>query len=90
MISASLAVAYPIRQASETNMNRDRIEGHWKQFSGRLKERWSRLTHNESGIAAGKRDQRAGSMQVRQGASKEEFERQVTDFLYISRRWFRS
>jgi len=77
-------------------MNRDRVEGSWKQFSGKLKERWGRLTHDESGIDAGKHDQLAGSIQVRHGNSKEEIPRQVTDFLYrnrdwdISRRWFRS
>jgi len=75
-------------------MNRDRIEGSWKQFSGRLKEHWARLTRNESGIDAARRDQLAGSIQARHGHSKEETERQVADFLYrnrdwdISRRWF--
>jgi len=77
-------------------MNRDRIEGNWKQFSGKLKEHWARFTGNESGIDAGRRDQLAGKVQVRHGNSKEEIERQVADFRCrnrdwdISRRWFRS
>lgn len=77
-------------------MNRDRVEGSWKQFSGKLKERWGRLAHDDSAIDAGRRDQLAGSIQVRHGNSKEETARQVADFLYrnrdwdISRRWFRS
>ncbi len=68
-------------------MNRDRIEGNLKQFSGRLKEQWGRLTRNEIGVNAGKRDQLAGSIQVRHGNSKEEAERQVRDFLYRNRDW---
>jgi uncharacterized protein YjbJ (UPF0337 family) len=77
-------------------MNRDRIAGNWKQFSGKLKEHWARLTRNETGIDAGRREQLAGSIQVRHANSKEEVERQVADFLNrnrdwdISRRWFRS
>lgn len=68
-------------------MNRDRIEGNLKQFSGRLKEQWGKLTHNEIGVNAGKRDQLAGSIQVRHGISQEEAERQVRDFLYRNRSW---
>jgi uncharacterized protein YjbJ (UPF0337 family) len=68
-------------------MNRDRVEGNLKQFSGKLKEQWGRLTHDESGVDAGRRDQLAGSVQVRHAMSKEETERQVRDFLYRNRDW---
>ena len=76
-------------------MNREQVEGNWKQFSGKLKEQWGRLAQNDSAVAAGKRDQLAGSIQLRHGISKEDTERQVRDFLYrnrdwdLSRRWFR-
>ena len=68
-------------------MNRDRVEGNWKQFSGKLKEQWGKLTHDALGTHAGKRDQLAGSIQVRHGMSKEETERQLRDFLYRHRDW---
>ena len=68
-------------------MNRDRVEGNWKQFSGKLKEQWAKLTHNDLGVNAGKRDQLAGCIQVRHGNSKEESERQVRDFLCRNRDW---
>ncbi len=77
-------------------MNRDRVEGNWKQLRGNLREQWGRLLGNESGVDAGRRDQLAGSIQVRQGISKEEIERQLSDFLErnrdwdLSKRWFRS
>ena len=77
-------------------MNRDRVEGNWKQFGGKLREQWGRLLSNESGVDAGRRDRLAGSIQVRQGISKEEIERQLSDFLErnrdwdLSKRWFRS
>jgi len=77
-------------------MNRDRVEGNWKQLRGNLREQWGKLLGNESGVDAGRRDQLAGSIQVRQGISKEEIERQLSDFLDrnrdwdLSKRWFRS
>ncbi len=76
-------------------MNRDRVEGNWKQFSGKVRERWSKLLGDESGVESGKRRQLVGSIQARHGISKEEAERQVKDFLYrnrdwdLSRRWIR-
>jgi uncharacterized protein YjbJ (UPF0337 family) len=69
------------------DMNRDRVAGNWKQFSGQLKEQWGRFTHDDSRVDSGRRDQLAGSIQVRHGMSKEEAERQVRDFLYRNRDW---
>jgi len=68
-------------------MNRDRVEGSLKQFGGKLKEQWSKLVHDDLGIDAGKREQLAGSIQVRHGNSKEEAARQVSEFMYRNRDW---
>ncbi len=68
-------------------MNRDRVEGNWKQFSGSVRAQWGRLTGDESGVNAGKRDRLAGSIQELQGLSKEESERQLKEFLYRNRDW---
>ena len=95
-VDADPVDAYPITQRWEMDMNRDRVEGNWQQFSGKVREQWGKLTHDDLGVNAGKRDQLAGSIQARHGISKEESERQVRDFLYRnrdwnpSRRWFRA
>jgi len=68
-------------------MNRDLVEGNWKQCRGKLREQWGKLVHSESGVDAGKRDQLSGSMQARHGNSKREAERQLRDFLYRNRDW---
>ena len=68
-------------------MNRDRIAGKLKQLGGKLRQGWGRLTRDETGVNAGKRDQLAGSIQARHGMSKEEAERQLRDFLNRNRDW---
>lgn len=68
-------------------MNRDRIAGNWKQFSGRVQEQWSRLVGDEPGLSAAQYTQRAGCIQARRGESNEETERQLRDFLRRNRNW---
>jgi uncharacterized protein YjbJ (UPF0337 family) len=41
-------------------MNRDRIEGNWKQLKGIAMQRWGRLTADYAGVVAGKRQHRLG------------------------------
>lgn len=66
-------------------MNRDRLKGKWKQFSGRARERWGRLTDNQLCVAAGKHDQTAGRYQEQYGITQEEGERVLTEFLRRTR-----
>jgi uncharacterized protein YjbJ (UPF0337 family) len=61
-------------------MNEDRIEGNWKQFKGKVKEQWGRLTDDDLDVIAGRRDQLAGKIQERHGIAREEAERQIKDF----------
>lgn len=61
-------------------MNRDQIEGKWKQMSGKVKEKWGRLTDDDLQTIRGKRDQLIGKVQERYGLAKEDAERQVDEF----------
>ncbi|MBL8344676.1 MAG: CsbD family protein [Rubrivivax sp.] len=58
-------------------MNWDRIQGDWKQLTGRAKEQWGKLTDDDLSIVAGRRDQLAGKIQERYGVAKEDAEKQV-------------
>ena len=58
-------------------MNWDRIEGNWKQFKGKVKEQWGKLTDDEIDKIAGRRDQLAGKIQECYGIGKDEAERQL-------------
>lgn len=61
-------------------MNWDRIAGNWKQFKGKAKEQWGKLTDDDLDRIAGQRDQLAGKIQESYGIGKDEAERQLTDW----------
>jgi len=64
----------------ESAMNWDRIEGNWKQFKGIVKEQWGKLTDDELDVTEGKWDRLTGKIQETYGISKEEAERQLSEF----------
>ena len=68
-------------------MNRDRIEGLWKQLGGVLKQRWGVLTFDQAVVAAAKREQCAGLALQRSGLAKEQSSNQIRDFLHRNRHW---
>ncbi len=61
-------------------MNSDQLKGNWKQFVGKAKEKWGRLTDNDWKVVEGKRDQLVGKTQERYGITREEAERQLGNF----------
>ncbi len=62
-------------------MNRDILQGNWKQLKGNIKEQWGKLTDDDMAAAEGNYDQLVGRIQERYGYSREETERRVNDFL---------
>ena len=61
-------------------MNEDTIKGNWKQFKGKVKEQWGKLTDDDLDVIAGKRDQLVGRLQERAGIARDEAEKQVKDW----------
>ena len=68
-------------------MNWDRIEGNWKQFKGKAKQKWGGAHGRRvSTIWRGKRDELIGKIQERMGIAKEKAEREVNDWAsFVSR-----
>jgi uncharacterized protein YjbJ (UPF0337 family) len=58
----------------------EHAQGNWKEWKGRLRERWGEITDDEWNVIAGKREQLIGRLQQRYGISAEEAERQVDEF----------
>jgi uncharacterized protein YjbJ (UPF0337 family) len=61
-------------------MNRDQLEGQWKDLKGKAREHWGKLTDDDLDVVAGKRDQLIGRIQQRYGRTKEDAEREVNEF----------
>jgi len=52
-------------------MNKDILEGNWKQIRGSAKEWWGKLTDDDFDRIAGKRDQLVGALQEKYGYTHE-------------------
>jgi uncharacterized protein YjbJ (UPF0337 family) len=63
-------------------MDWDRIEGNWKQFKGKVKEQWGKLTDDEIDEIRGNREQLEGKLQARYGYAKDKARAEVDE-------WFR-
>ena len=61
-------------------MDWNRVEGNWKQFSGKIKEQWGKLTDDDLDVIAGKRDQLEGKIQERYGYAKDQVHKDVDDW----------
>ena len=61
-------------------MNWDQIKGDWKQLTGKVKEKWGKLTDDDLTTAAGQRDQLLGLLQKRYGLAKQKAEKELDEF----------
>ncbi len=61
-------------------MNQDTMQGTWRQFTGKVKEQWGKLTDDDLDVIDGKRDQLLGRIQERYGIARDKAEQQVKDF----------
>jgi uncharacterized protein YjbJ (UPF0337 family) len=78
--AAAAQAARGASQLLESEMNEDRMGGNWKQFKGKIKEQWGKLTDDDLDVIAGKRDQLLGRIQQRHGLARDEAEREVESF----------
>ena len=60
-------------------MNQDRLAGEWKQFKGKVKEKWGKLTDDDLTYIDGKRDRLVGRLQGRYGIARDMAEKQLKD-----------
>lgn len=61
-------------------MNWDTVQGQWKQFKGRVKQAWGKLTDDDLDQMEGKRDELVGKIQERYGYGKDEAEKEFDNF----------
>jgi len=71
-------------------MNKDMLEGKWKQLKGELRSWWADLTDDDIEYIGGKSERLYGRLQERYGYTREEaekeFERRLHDYEAASMR----
>lgn len=58
----------------------DQIAGNWKQFKGKAREQWGRLTDDDLTIIDGKREQLVGKIQAAYGRTRDQAVAEVDRF----------
>jgi uncharacterized protein YjbJ (UPF0337 family) len=61
-------------------MTWDEIKGSWRQYRGRIKEKWGELTDDDLDRIDGKKDQLLGMLQNRYGRTREAAEKEMREF----------
>lgn len=67
-------------------MNSDQIQGNWKQLTGKMKEKWGKLTDDDWTQISGKKDQLLGKLQERYGYTREQAQREYDDWQRVNER----
>ena len=61
-------------------MNCDRVQGNWKQVTGKVKEQWGKLTDDDITAINGNREQLEGKIQARYGYTKDQVKTEVDNW----------
>ena len=64
-------------------MNETTIKGKWWQLSGKLKEKWGKLTDDELRKADGNKDYLLGKLLEHYGLAREKAEQNLKDLGYV-------
>jgi len=67
-------------------MDWNRVEGNWKQVTGKIKAKWGQLTDDDLAEINGNRERLEGKIQERYGKARDEVRREIDDW-YGSQRW---
>ena len=67
-------------------MDWDRVEGNWKQLTGKVKAKWGDLTDDDLTEINGRREQLEGKLQERYGYAKDQARKEVDDW-YNAQQW---
>jgi uncharacterized protein YjbJ (UPF0337 family) len=62
-------------------MNRDVLQGQWKEIRGKVQKAWGDLTDDELDRIDGRRTELEGTLQKKYGYTKERAAREVDDFI---------
>ncbi|MHA7058336.1 CsbD family protein [Aquimarina sp. M1] len=58
-------------------MNTDQLEGKWKQVKGQFKQKYGKVTDDDTTYAEGRFDEMLGNLQEKTGKTKEELKEEI-------------
>ncbi len=61
-------------------MNSDQLEGKWKQIKGEFKQKYGKVTDDDTTFYEGKFDEMLGRLQERTGKTKEEIKDEIDNW----------
>ena len=61
-------------------MDWERLEGSWREMTGKLKQQWGKLVSDSVTASDGQHDELVGKIQQAYGISRDEAERQINDW----------
>jgi uncharacterized protein YjbJ (UPF0337 family) len=62
-------------------MNKDILQGKWKQLKGQVKQQWGRLTDDRLDRISGRYEELTGLIQEKYGYTREKAEQELNSFL---------
>ncbi len=62
-------------------MNKDILEGKWKQFKGNVQQKWGELTNDDLDRIEGRYEELVGLVQEKYGRTRADAEREVQEFV---------
>jgi uncharacterized protein YjbJ (UPF0337 family) len=79
--SENPAKADSVKDSLAANLNKDVLEGKWKQLKGKIQQKWSKLTDDDILKMQGTTTELEGKLQEKYGYKKEQIEKEIRDFL---------
>jgi uncharacterized protein YjbJ (UPF0337 family) len=61
-------------------MNKDTLEGNWKELKGNVQKQWGKLTNDHLDQINGSREKLSGAIQKNYGIMREEAEKQMKEW----------
>ena len=62
-------------------MNKDILEGQWKELKGKVKAKWAKLTDDDLDYISGRAEELKGIIQKRYGLKKDEADKEYDTFI---------
>jgi len=62
-------------------MDWDRIEGNWKNFMGKARQQWGKLTDDDLSMVQGRREELEGRLQNHYGYGKDRARQEIDNWL---------